>query len=322
MRNAYSLRIIIISGLLIFALMMVISGGLRKALQPNPAQQVQLAGAASPFDGGRAFEDVRALIALGPRPAGSEALARASVYVTGQLRAAGLEVSTQEVPVPGAPPLLMVVGKVRGNSGSSMVLCSHYDTFASEAIASPGANVGTSGAAVLLELARTFGGQREGDSIWFCFWGGTGGDPEDPARVRACFAFLEELRNRPDFGPVRASLFVEAVGDCYLGIQRDPEAPRWLHETIWEVAEQLGYGRHFLAAGDSLMGAHLALRQARWPMLHLIDARFGGSLVQHRALWNTEQDTLERVCPGSLQAVGDVIYHGLLAAEPDPSLPR
>src|SRR4051812_47199600 len=42
------------------------------------------------FDGTRAFEDLKAQVALGPRPAGSPALQRTRDYIKKQLVAAGL----------------------------------------------------------------------------------------------------------------------------------------------------------------------------------------------------------------------------------------
>jgi hypothetical protein len=41
------------------------------------------------FDGERSFADLRALVALGPRPAGSEAAQRTRALITGRLRQAG-----------------------------------------------------------------------------------------------------------------------------------------------------------------------------------------------------------------------------------------
>jgi len=49
--------------------------------------------------------------------------------------------------------------------------------------------------------------------------------------------------------------------------------------------------------------------------LELVDYPFGGTVAQHPELWHTEKDTVERVCPGSLQAVADVLYYALVPLE-------
>src|SRR5688572_3565779 len=57
------------------------------------ASEVQQAAPA--FDGQRAFEHVRELVALGPRPAGSPALERTRNYITTHLQTLGLSAESQ-----------------------------------------------------------------------------------------------------------------------------------------------------------------------------------------------------------------------------------
>src|SRR5215211_4908368 len=58
------------------------------AAPPSPA-------APAKFDGARAFEDLRQIVALGPRPAGSPALQKTRDYLKNALTAAGLKVEEQ-----------------------------------------------------------------------------------------------------------------------------------------------------------------------------------------------------------------------------------
>ena len=51
--------------------------------------------AAPTFDSSRAWEDLRQLVAIGPRPAGSPAIEQARRYVKEQLAAAGVGVTEQ-----------------------------------------------------------------------------------------------------------------------------------------------------------------------------------------------------------------------------------
>src|SRR5689334_11844362 len=45
----------------------------------------------TPFNGDRAFEDLKKLVGFGPRPAGSDALAKARSYIVSELEKAGLK---------------------------------------------------------------------------------------------------------------------------------------------------------------------------------------------------------------------------------------
>ena len=56
---------------------------------------LQTTAAAPRFDSNRAWEHLRQLVALGPRPAGSPAIEQTRKYITSQLSSAGLTVATQ-----------------------------------------------------------------------------------------------------------------------------------------------------------------------------------------------------------------------------------
>src|SRR3954449_13541532 len=47
------------------------------------------------FDAGRAWEHLRQLVAIGPRPSGSAAIEQTRTYITDQLKAAGLTAAEQ-----------------------------------------------------------------------------------------------------------------------------------------------------------------------------------------------------------------------------------
>ena len=68
----------------------------RAAVPVLVGSQFLLAAAASPqadgarFDSSRAFEHIRQLVAIGPRPAGSPGNEQARAYIADQLKALGL----------------------------------------------------------------------------------------------------------------------------------------------------------------------------------------------------------------------------------------
>src|SRR5207253_6488618 len=89
------------------------------------------APAAPQFDSNRAWEHLRQLVALGPRPAGSPAIEQTRSYITKQLAAAGLSVSeqrwTDQTPV-GPVPMVNLIATLPGASKNHLVIAGHYDT--------------------------------------------------------------------------------------------------------------------------------------------------------------------------------------------------
>src|SRR5262245_10971905 len=83
------------------------------------------------FDSNRAWEHLRQLVSIGPRPAGSAALEQARKYIRSQLAAAGVEVSEQawdaQTPV-GTVRMINLIATVPGQRPDRIVLSGHYDT--------------------------------------------------------------------------------------------------------------------------------------------------------------------------------------------------
>ena len=109
--------------------------------------------AAGEISKARALDTVRALVALGPRPAGSPSERRARELVTAQLRALGYRVVLQPFPLPKGGASANVVAVPRGLP--RILLVAHLDSVHE----GPGANDNGSGVAVLLELARALRGE-------------------------------------------------------------------------------------------------------------------------------------------------------------------
>ena len=61
----------------------------------------------------------------------------------------------------------------------------------------------------------------------------------------------------------------------------------------------------------ALADDHIPFRRAGVPAIDVIDFTYGGSVGEHLKTWHTANDTLDRVCPDSLQVIGDVIYYAL-----------
>lgn len=313
-RGRAAIKAILIMGAGVFILLGFMSFGLKRSLEPNAAERVKIRQKNSPFDAGRAMTDLSQILAFGIRTSESPGMLKTQAYLTAQLRQAGLRVWEEASPASGevARKVGAVVAVSEGTKPGILLFATHTD-------AAPvgggylGANDGASTSAWLLEWARSLGPAHEGPTCWMVWFGNEGaGNRTSPT---SSHAFVEKLRRDGSLKQIRVMVGVEAIGDCYLQVQRDAGAPEWLQGTVWDTAERLGYRQHFGPAAKETPGVQSAFRDAGIPALLLADPLYGGSLLEHQKNWHTTADTQEKVCPESLQAIADVLYHALPAIE-------
>src|SRR5688572_30699416 len=107
--------------------------------------------------GERAFEDLRQMVAIGPRPAGSAGIQRTRAFIAQQMKAIGLTVQEQpfmaSTPV-GQVAMVNLTVTLPGTRPERILIASHYDTKPITEFVFVGANDGGSSTALLIELAR------------------------------------------------------------------------------------------------------------------------------------------------------------------------
>jgi Zn-dependent M28 family amino/carboxypeptidase len=273
------------------------------------AGAVARAAGASAFDAGRAFEDIRQLVAIGPRPAGSPGGAQARVYIRKQLEAAGLhpreQAFTAETPL-GPRQMANVIASIPGASRQRIVLGGHYDTKLYRQFPFVGANDGGSSTAMLLELARVLAKRKGRFTIEVVFFDGEEAMLPDWSGTDNTYGsrhYVEEARKSGSLKDVRAMLLVDMVGDRDLNIRREAHSSNWLTEIVWASARTLGHKEHFLDESEPIEDDHVNFLKAGVPAVDLID-------LDYRA-WHPPDDTIDKVSARSLQIVGDVIVHAL-----------
>ncbi|MBI2434100.1 MAG: Zn-dependent exopeptidase M28 [Candidatus Hydrogenedentes bacterium] len=321
MSGGAAIKAILFMGVLVFLVLALTSIGLKKGLKPNPRERVAIRQKYSPFDSTRAYKDLERMVALGPRITGSEAAAQTRELLKGDLSRAGLRTweHSFDAQTPAGPrKMVNLVAVVEGSRPGVILFGAHYDTKQLPGSAScAGANDGGSTTAWLLEWARALGAKREGRSLWLVWFDGeeSFGEWSETDSLYGSRAFVEHLKSTGELEQIHAMINLEMIGDCYLRIMRDMEAPEWLAGTVWDTAERLGYGAHFSNLGRDIEDDHLPFRRTNVPALLLIDFVYGGSVLDHKRNWHTDQDTLDKVCPESLQALADVLYHALPAID-------
>ncbi|GIK76969.1 MAG: hypothetical protein BroJett022_06590 [Actinomycetes bacterium] len=256
------------------------------------------------FDGDRAFADLRAQVALGPRPSGSAANRRLARMLARRLRRAGaLDVLIQR-------PVANVVGSVPGRDPGWVVLGAHYDT--KDLPGFVGANDGASGVAVVLELVRSLPRPLPGPSLAVALFDGeeARGDREfDEDGLRGSRQYVDYAAagrlGAPPLAAIGAMVLLDMVGDCDLAIPREAGSDPGLYELLATADPELFDGAVAAIADD-----HVPFREAGIPAVDVIDFEFGPG-PPPGALWHTRGDDLEAVCPASLDAVGEAVLEAL-----------
>ena len=279
------------------------------AAQPAaPAQTAALR-----FDGARAFNDLRAMVEIGPRPSGSPAIEKTRDYIRKELTAAGLKVVEQAFDARTPKGTVHMVnlratlpGAVQGKG--RIVIGGHYDTKPIKEFAFVGASDAASSAAFLLEIARALTGRTSPLPIELLFLDGEeavvewrGQDHTYGSRY-----YVEQLKKANATKDVRAFILVDMIGDRDLGIRREQNSTDWLTDAIWSAARRLNRPE-FLEESTPIEDDHLEFLAAGIESVDIIDLDY--------PQWHTADDTLEHVSAKSLQAVGDVLLAALPAIE-------
>jgi len=277
------------------------------------ARAADLAAAAQ-FNGGRAFEDLRHLVDLGPRHSGSEALQRAREYIAHQLSTAGVEtwddtfVATTPV---GDVPMTNLIGALRGESPTVVILAGHYDTATIESVRFVGANDGGSSAAFLLEMARVLSKRKNRFTYWLVFF-----DGEEALKKWSSSDSLygsrhlaEKLSREGTLGQVKALILVDMVADRHLNILREANSTTWLSDVVFRSARRLGYARLFSGGTFPVEDDHVPFLAKGIPSVDIID------LTPFGSYHHTPEDSIDKCNPESLTVVGRVVLATLVELE-------
>lgn len=269
------------------------------------------------FDGARAFEDLRRIVNIGPRPAGSPGAQKTRDYIKQEFSAAGLTV--EEQPFDARTPLgtvrmvnLRVTVAGAGASRGRLIVAGHYDTKLFKDFTFVGANDAGSSTAFLIELGRALKSRKNALPIEILFLDGeesvvewVGDDHTYGSRH-----YVTAARADGTLKDIRAMILVDMIGDRNLRILREPQSTRWLTDIIWAAARRLNRPE-FADDEFPIEDDHIEFLRAGVPAVDLID--FSYPDVANMRYWHTAEDTIDKVSAKSLQVVGDV----LLAALPD-----
>ncbi|MDQ3169512.1 MAG: M28 family peptidase [Acidobacteriota bacterium] len=278
----------------------------------SPVSHASPASAASPaVDGERAFEHVKQMVAIGPRPAGSPAIERTRAYITSQIEAMGLKVEPQRF-MARTPVGQVAMSNLRvtlpGTRPGRIVIGSHYDTKPEKTFVFVGANDAGSSTGLLIELARVLKDSPREFTYELVFFDGeeAWGDWAS-GNTFGSRHYVDAARSDGTVSGVKAMILLDMVGERGVQLRQDMSSTGWLNDIVWRTAARLGHQRTFLAETTAVDDDHIPFIRAGIPAIDLIDLDYPA--------WHTAGDTLDKLDPRSLQIVGEVVVAALPAVE-------
>jgi glutaminyl-peptide cyclotransferase len=244
------------------------------------------------FNAPAAFAFLKRQVALGPRPAGSDASRRLGAI----LKASVPKGRYQAVP----RGLRNVIATVPGRDPSRFVVVgAHYDTYDLPGFV--GANDSASGTAVVRQLARTIRPRTVRPTLVFVFFDGEEAPPNtdfDSEGLRGSTVAARAFKD------AKAMILLDFVGERNLRIRREANSNRRLWRQLRAAARRVGAGRVFPpGTGPSVTDDHVPFQQAGVPAIDLIDFDF--------PCWHRRCDNLSVVSARSLDAVGETMIEFL-----------
>lgn len=268
--------------------------------------------------GQRAYDHTAAILAIGPRPAGSDGQQKARDYISAELAKSGWVTVTQVInrktPV-GEREFTNLIARFQadglkshtdlGRLPAKGILAAHLDS--KEIPDQPdflGADDAASACALIIELATTLAQENPdlAKQLEIVFFDGEESfnkhiDLEigDGLYGSRAYAIKQYGRSpKPEFGIV-----LDMVGHKNLKIAVPSDTPPHLHTALTKAAEKHGYEKHFGMARGPIIDDHLYLNKAGIPTIDIIGA-FGDS-----HWWHEEGDNMELISAESLT----ISYH-------------
>jgi len=266
------------------------------------------------FDAGRAWEHLRQMVAIGPRPSGSSAIEQTRTYLKQQLAANGLIATEQawddQTPLDKVHMVNLVV-TIPGARKERIVIAGHYDTKLYRQFRFVGASDGGSSAAFLLELARVLKTRKNPMTIELLFLDGEEAvcknwdDCNKPGNADHTYGsryYAQQAKQTGTVKDVRAFILVDMIADTNLDMRRESNSTPWLTDAIWSTAKKMNRPE-FVDDPWPIEDDHLEFLEVGIESVDLIDLDYPA--------WHTAADDLQHVSAKSLQAVGDVVVAAL-----------
>lgn len=271
------------------------------------------------FSGDRAMEDVKALVAIGPRPSGSAEIETSRQFIEKRLKEAGWETKRQEFTADTIQRGTIKMANIRARTPVAgadtwarpvaTLVCSHYDTKWFQSIRFVGANDGGSSTGLLLEVARAaapvtdFAAGMElvffdGEEAVTRFTEPRGLNDSSFDGLFGSRHYAKELRRLPAARMPKHGIVFDMIGDQRLDVEFPANGSRRLSGLAQQAAAELGFQRHFRDTNDQITDDHVPLSWVGMEVIDFID------FASYGEIWHTSADTIDKLNPASIEIAG------------------
>ena len=313
---------------IIAACLLALAGCKHKETTVATATAVDYGQVAVPdFSADSAYQYVASQLAFGNRTPGSPAWERCGQWIAAQMGRWCDTVVVQDFHttlwdgrrVPGRN----IVASTNPSATRRVLLAAHWDSRlwadhdpdeSNQRKPVPGANDGASGAAVLMEMARTMASMPPSVGIDFIFFDVEGQGLPEWSEVYEdntwCKGSQHWAQNRhtPYYTAVYGVLF-DMVGTHEPRFTKEQVSRHYapgLTDKLWNAAAALGYGNIFVGQEtDPILDDHLYVNQiAGIPMVDIVQNSGNTSFFTH---WHTTTDDLQAVDAATMKIVATVV---------------
>ena len=299
---------------MVLAAMLVLAAGCASAPEAqSPQPRAQSPKLEARFDSSRAYEHLRQLVNIGPRPAGSPGIARAREYIIQQLKTAGVSVAEQAfvatTPI-GDVSMVNLIATIPGARKERIAITGHYDTKLFREFRFVGANDGGSSAAFLIELARVLKARTNAFTVELIFFDGEEATLRDWGGTDHTYGsqhYVDAARKGGTLASLKAMVLVDMIADRSPRFMRESNSTPWLTDIIWSTAQKMGHASIFPNAATPIEDDHIPFLTAGVNATDIIDLDYPA--------WHTPADTLDQTSARTMQVVGDVVVGSLAPIE-------
>ncbi|HPH21478.1 MAG TPA: M28 family peptidase [Haliscomenobacter sp.] len=290
----------------------------------KPAQTVKVPA----FNRDSAFQYVVKQTEFGPRVPNTAAHQACKAWISSQLKTFGMEVIEQNFQAKAYTGTTLngtnIIGQYKPELSRRILLAAHWDSrpFADSPLfkgdkTQPvmGADDGGSGVGVLLEIARQLQANPVEIGVDIVFFDAEDyGDGSDNPKAHSwCLGAQHWSKNlhyknkiRPEYG-----ILLDMVGASSARFGFDAISYKQASDVlqkVWGLAKEMGYGQYFVEEiTGEITDDHVYVNYiAGIKMIDIINKPKGSEtgFVPH---WHTDEDTIDKIDPYTLRAVGQVL---------------
>ncbi len=299
-----------------FALLLFLALGIT-LFQVSDRLPEETAGQAAPFafdpgsiDGSAAYQILGEFLKISPRDSGTDQAKTAALFIKSALENTGLTAEIDEFldyTPKGQTVFRNITATAPGNSNSCIVLLSHYDTKSGLGSNFTGANDSGSSTALLIHMASAMGTTTASiPDIVFAFVDGEEcmENYSNSDGLHGSTRLAETLPARYGVEGIKAVIVLDMIGDKDLTVTVPRNSYPELIQRVFKEAEKEGARNRFSLYGP-ILDDHEPFRRIGVPAIDIIDFYYGSSPRQND-YWHTENDSIDKVAPESLELIGRI----------------